>query len=170
MRPAVGAAALLLVCCLATVRADSCKRPPKECGDGWRRIDMNRCAKFFKELHTFSEAENRCHALESDLVSVHNIYELVNVLCLTIISKKPRRPIWIGAKLSSDQRQIQWTDGSLFDYAFWDKGEPNNVDNMEECIEMSVKSKSKEKAGRGYGRWKNAKCSKENYFVCAKEM
>ncbi|XP_068612125.1 C-type isolectin Sp-CL4-like [Brachionichthys hirsutus] len=160
MRPAVGAAALLLVCCLATVRADRCKRL-KECGDGWSRIAQNRCAKFPQELHTFSEAENRCHALESDLVSVHNIYEMVNVLCLTIIFKKLRRPIWIGAKLSSDQRQFQWTDGSLFDYAFWDEVEPNNVDNMEECIEMNVKR---------YGRWKNAKCSKENYFVCAKEM
>ncbi|XP_068612231.1 C-type isolectin Sp-CL4-like [Brachionichthys hirsutus] len=104
MRPAVGAAALLLVCCLATVRADICNQPD-ECGDGWSRIDMNRCAKYFKELHTFSEAEDRCHALESDLVSMHNIDEMFNVLCLTFIFNKLRRPIWIGAKLSSDQTE-----------------------------------------------------------------
>ncbi|XP_068612230.1 C-type isolectin Sp-CL4-like [Brachionichthys hirsutus] len=128
MRPAVGAAALLLVCCLATVRG------------GWIRIATNRCAKFFKELHTFSEAEDRCHALESDLVSVHNIYEMFNVLCLTFIFNKLRRPIWIGAKLSSDERQFQWTDGSLFDYTYWYEGEPNNVDNMEECVEMNFKT------------------------------
>ncbi|XP_068612078.1 C-type isolectin Sp-CL4-like [Brachionichthys hirsutus] len=160
MRPAVGAAALLLVCCLATVRANICNQLHK-CEGGWIRIATNRCAKYFKELHTFSEAENRCHALESDLVSMHNIDEMFNVFCLTFTMDRAPNPIWIGAKLSSDQRQIQWTDGSLFDYAFWDKGEPNNVDNMEECIEMDVKR---------YGQWNNAKCSKENYFVCEKEM
>ncbi|XP_068164894.1 C-type isolectin Sp-CL4-like [Antennarius striatus] len=164
MHPAVGVAVLLLVCCLDTVRAGYesgiCDRP-QPCENGWSRIDTDRCAKYIKDLQTFSGAEDHCHSLGSELVSIHTAKEMFNVLCLTFIPFTPPDTIWIGAKFSRKQGLFTWIDGSEFSYTFWHEGEPNNVNGMEECIEMNF--------GR-WGKWNDTKCSKNNYFVCAKKM
>eukprot|EP00064_Thunnus_orientalis_P021436 superscaffoldBa00006500_g21599 len=78
----------------------NCKKvyPARSCGDGWYRIDVYRCAKYFWTPRTFRDADNDCRRLKGHLVSMHNVGEYSHVLCLAFRANKRKDHFWIGAR------------------------------------------------------------------------
>ncbi|XP_033466176.2 C-type isolectin Sp-CL4-like isoform X1 [Epinephelus lanceolatus] len=174
MRLAVVTAVLLLVCILDTVTARfrfypafKCKSyPDKPCGGGWSRIGAKHCAKFVWSKKTFNDAQDYCRNSQGGhLVSIHNEAEMMNVRCLTSRAMRYlRNSFWIGLRKTGNQHvgwRFGYTDGSEFKYTRWHRGEPNNSDGKEHCVESNYKN-------RGY--WNDIRCSDKKYFVCAKNM
>ncbi|XP_068164730.1 C-type isolectin Sp-CL4-like [Antennarius striatus] len=157
MHPAVGVAVLLLVCCLDTVRADlehsECD-PKKSCGGDWYYIDDDRCGLHVEDLQTFSEAEDYCKEQGGELLSVHDNEELFGANCLAFDNTNTETGVWIGGENS--EGEFKWTDGTLFDYSFWDDNQPSGTG----CIEVNFED---------IGQWSVEDCSEKNFFMCAKK-
>ena len=64
---------------------------------------------------------------------------------------------WMGGNDVDEEGSWKWTDGSPFDFTFWDSGEPNNSGN-EDCMHHGWN-----------GKWNDAPCSRTNTFLCSKK-
>ncbi|XP_040035837.2 C-type isolectin Sp-CL4-like [Gasterosteus aculeatus] len=167
MRLSVVTAALLLVGILSSVTAqleggvvqESCRGVVQPCGDGWSRIDENRCAKYFSTPKAFNDADAQCKSIGSELVSGHKVEEMLNVLCIAVLADFEMKSFWIGAKRSGDG--FVFTDGSEVIFSFWSAGQPDNFTGEEDCVEVKPKY---------WGVWNDDDCSDENNFICAKNM
>ncbi|XP_068569247.1 C-type isolectin Sp-CL4-like [Cebidichthys violaceus] len=174
MHPAVVTAVLLLVGTINTVTAissneieeicmdqnlDSCSGGCMDADDQWIRLDKDRCMKYFEIPKTFKEAEDYCHSVNAELVSIHNEEENILVMCLSLnyISGLDRRPFWIGGKRS--RGGFKYTDGSKFGYARWLPNQPDNHLRKECCVEMNAID---------WGMWNDNRCSGKKDFVCQK--
>ncbi|XP_068569253.1 C-type isolectin Sp-CL4-like [Cebidichthys violaceus] len=172
MHPAVVAAVLLLVGTINTVTAWStdevqkmCKdRSLESCGRGckageWIRMDCDRCVKYFKIPSTFHEAQDYCHSVNAELVSIHDEEEMILVMCLSLKynSDSQPQPFWSGGKRSGGG--FIYTDGSEFDYARWLPEQPDNHRGQEGCVEMNVWY---------WGSWNDQNCSVKKDFFCQK--
>ena len=103
------------------------------------------------------------------LVSIHSIAE---VNFLQSIIGKPKYGlrsdygawIWIGAKRATQSGpsnvKFQWSDGSNFDYEYWNAGEPNDYGGQEDCAHHYGKA--------GDGKWNDRQCSLRFSYICKK--
>ncbi|XP_040919125.1 neurocan core protein-like [Toxotes jaculatrix] len=166
-------AALLLLLVLVYVQAaaaddvterirHNCKTlyPAKPCGDGWFRIDVYRCAKYFWTPRTFRDADNDCRRQRGHLVSMHNAVEYSQVLCLAFRANKRKDHFWIGGRSKYLWHSFQWTDKTPFEFQRWAFFQPDREPG-EECVEMNYET---------WGYWNNAVCSGKKYYVCARRM
>nr|XP_057910099.1 uncharacterized protein LOC131105709 [Doryrhamphus excisus] len=65
--------------------------------------------------------------------------------------------IWIGLSDLDHEGKWKWVNGEELDFeGFWQKGEPNNSDGNEDCVEVS-------RAGRG---WNDMPCGEQLSWVC----
>ncbi|KAM3597484.1 uncharacterized protein V6R79_005198 [Siganus canaliculatus] len=132
--------------------------PARPCGDGWFRIDVYRCAKYFRVQRTFRDAENHCRSLRGHLVSMHNADEYSQVLCLALRANGHKDHFWIGARSKYLWHSFQWTDRTRFHFERWALLQPDREPG-EECVEMNYGT---------WGHWNNAICSGRKYYVCAR--
>lgn len=64
---------------------------------------------------------------------------------------------WIGLTRGEDRDTWTWVDGTNLEGAgFWQKGEPNDTDNEEDCVEIS----------RDASAWNDVPCSRLFSWVC----
>ncbi|XP_042250013.1 C-type isolectin Sp-CL4-like [Thunnus thynnus] len=140
----------------------NCKKvyPARSCGDGWYRIDVYRCAKYFWTPRTFRDADNDCRRLKGHLVSMHNVGEYSHVLCLAFRANKRKDHFWIGARSKYLWHSFQWTDKTPFEFERWAYFQPDRMPG-EECVEMNYET---------WGNWNNAVCTVKKYYVCARKM
>ncbi|XP_018573083.1 macrophage mannose receptor 1-like [Anoplophora glabripennis] len=61
---------------------------------------------------------------------------------------------WTSANKQSDGKWVWW-DNQLVTYTNWAKGEPNNADKREFCLELYPD-----------GQWNDLACEREFYFIC----
>ena len=87
---------------------------------------MNNCYKFFNDKKNWHEAEAHCVALGGHLVSVHSQEENRFVHDLRPANKIGSIGTWMGGSDTVENKWV-WSDGTSFDFTFWDKGEPNNL-------------------------------------------
>ena len=129
----------------------------------------NRCYKVVNGGKDWNQAENDCVSMGGHLVSIHSIAE---VNFLQSIIGKPKYGlrsgysgwIWIGAKRATQSGpsnvKFQWSDGSNFDYEYWDAGEPNDYGGQEDCAHHYGKA--------GDGKWNDRQCSLRFSYICKK--
>ena len=43
---------------------------------------------------------------------------------------------WIGLNILDKDKGYQWTDGSPVSFTNWNTGQPDNVNNIENCVEI----------------------------------
>ena len=132
---------------------------PGTCPSGWRKFDRH-C--YFLENNpirriSWSEARKQCLDKGADLASIHSTAEQ-NFIHNTLWPSDGR--IWIGLNDRRIEKQMVWSDGSPFDYSYWDTGEPSDNAGVQNCIEMYG----------SVGGWNDLSCSKERGFVCKKEL
>ena len=76
--------------------------------------------------------------------------------------------VWLGGSRASPSSPWQWTDGSDWGWQKWDQGEPNNLQDYENCLEMFVREWVPD--GK-LGFWNDHFCDDTDYkqpFICEK--
>ncbi|XP_042361155.1 lectin-like [Plectropomus leopardus] len=172
MSPAVASAVTLVLVLVLVLAQDTaagdvtarvrhnCKTrfPARACGDGWFRIDVYRCAKYFLTPRTFQDADDNCRLLGGRLVSMHSPYEYSQVLCLAFRANKRKDHFWIGGRSKYLWHSFQWTDKTPFKFQRWGFLQPDRRSG-EECVEMNYQT---------WGLWNNAVCTGKKYYMCAR--
>ena len=64
---------------------------------------------------------------------------------------------WLGLNDKTTEGNFVWSDGSIRNYTNWNKGEPNNAVNGENCTVTGKSIKWK---------WNDARCEDEYFYVC----
>ncbi|XP_053190293.1 ladderlectin-like [Scomber japonicus] len=128
----------------------------KGCLPDWKQRG-SRCFKLFTTLMTWIDAEKHCVSLGANLASVHNLIEQ-NFLFKMVSGTKYTRA-WIGGSNAVEISTWLWSDGSMFNYTNWDRGEPNNLYNQEKCMESILE------ASPLLG-WNDLNCEDSRPFIC----
>ena len=63
--------------------------------------------------------------------------------------------VWIGINDLATEGHYEWTDGSTYNYANWNHGEPNDAYRQENCVQMYRN-----------GKWNDNHCQKKLSYVC----
>ncbi|TRY97664.1 hypothetical protein DNTS_035477 [Danionella cerebrum] len=132
--------------------------PSLTCPEEWSLIGTrDYCVKHFNvpmlQMKTWDEALNFCQELGGDLLSIQ--YE----------SDIPWKqgggyPSWIGYRMYDPLVGFVWSDGSPSSYQSWATDEPNNLNNMENCVEMRVSLWDDD------GLWNDVNCNDKKDWYC----
>ncbi|XP_026009634.1 ladderlectin-like [Astatotilapia calliptera] len=125
---------------------------------GWSRYG-NRYFRYFP-FHYRSSGKQHCQSMHVNLASVHSLGEYRKIQRVIYRSTHSYPVTWIGGSDAQQERYWFWIDGTPFTYAYWCRGEPNNIGGREYCLHMN---------------WTGLKCMNDkscNYrypFVCVKK-
>ncbi|XP_072124903.1 C-type lectin domain family 19 member A isoform X1 [Mobula birostris] len=128
------------------------------------------CFRFFPETKNWAEADLYCAEFSNGLrsaklASIHSweenvfVYDLVN-------SRVPGIPtdIWIGLHDRRAEGSFEWTDGTTYDYNYWDGNQPDDgtqlIQEEEDCVQIWFRQNSALRS------WNDNRCSREFPFVC----
>ncbi|XP_039631172.1 lectin-like [Polypterus senegalus] len=121
---------------LSAVAGASLHKSP--CEPGWECFH-ERCYKYFPFPKSWADSEVHCVSLGGSLASVHNSYANHFVTNL-IKSQDSTGPVtWLGGSNCQQISTWLWTDGTKWDFSFWNPGEPNNAYKKEKCLEINYK-------------------------------
>lgn len=148
-----------LTCFLTTVsNCFTISQNNEDCEVGWTQIG-SRCFHHFTYKVNFYEAQFFCRNLGAILASIHSHDELEHVT--EFLNRKSHSEVIIGGFRFSGS-EFQWSDGSPWNYSFWDHEEPNNEYSEEHCVELV--------SGRHVRKWNDEACStRRKSFLCAKK-
>ncbi|XP_073319112.1 lactose-binding lectin l-2-like [Pagrus major] len=121
----------------------------------------SRCYKYVATPLTWADAELYCLSEGANLVSIHSLEEQDFVKSLIKNFDHTERPTWIGLSDIHKEGRWMWSDGSVVDFVFWRKGEPNNHGGHEHCVQNN------------YGtdlEWNDGQCSDTISSVCASHI
>ncbi|XP_026204045.1 ladderlectin-like isoform X2 [Anabas testudineus] len=103
------------------------------------------------------DAERYCQASKANLVSIHSPAEYAFIQELIKNQTGTNTYAWIGGTDAIEDTQWFWSDGSIYFYQDWARGEPNNYGGPESCIVINFKDNY---------LWNDLKCVNELPFVC----
>lgn len=129
------------------------------CETGWLQFRQDKCYRFVHVKMAYDEAESLCNSLYGGhLPSIHSQEEqFMLTQFLASVNVKNGSEIWLGGR-QMDMHNFNWADGSLFNYTFWEHGEPNFP--SEKCIEMSWRN----------GRWNDINCKLKRAVLCERQL
>ncbi|XP_037669739.1 C-type lectin domain family 19 member A [Choloepus didactylus] len=128
------------------------------------------CYRFIPLNKTWAEADLHCSQFSlssksSKLAFIHSweenvfVYHLVNSWVLGIPAD-----IWMGLQDHRQEGQFEWTDGSFYDYSYWDGNQPDDSiqtdPEEEDCMQIWYRPNSTLRS------WNDNACSQELPFVC----
>uniref|UniRef100_A0A8C6UFQ1 C-type lectin domain-containing protein n=1 Tax=Neogobius melanostomus TaxID=47308 RepID=A0A8C6UFQ1_9GOBI len=99
-----------------------------ECPEGWTLFGT-RCFKFFFSQSTWTESEKSCQSLGANLASIHSAEEnafVVELIRGADVEGVVNEFTWIGGQDAVKEKVWMWSDGSVWDYAIWGRGQPDN--------------------------------------------
>ncbi|XP_010902682.2 C-type lectin domain family 19 member A [Esox lucius] len=143
--------------------------PPVTCPLFWTEFEGH-CYRFFPRNSTWAEADLYCSEFSNGhrsakLSSIHSweenmfVYDLVN-------SRIPGIPtdIWIGLHDRRQEGTLEWSDGSSYEYSYWDGNQPDDgihsLPVKEDCVEIWYRQHSALRS------WNDNSCDKAFPFVC----
>uniref|UniRef100_A0A3P9N6G4 C-type lectin domain-containing protein n=2 Tax=Poecilia reticulata TaxID=8081 RepID=A0A3P9N6G4_POERE len=119
------------------------------------------CYKYVATLMTWADAEQHCVNQGAHLVSIHSPEEESFVKRL-IRSFDPTQGVnWIGLSDAQQEGRYFWSDGSRFNFNFWNTGEPNHYGRSEYCVHTNW--------GPSKG-WNDKVCTDKFASVCLLRM
>ncbi|CAK6981182.1 galactose-specific lectin nattectin-like [Scomber scombrus] len=121
------------------------------CLPGWESYG-SRCFKVFNTPMTWMNAEKYCMYFGAHLASVHNPGE--DDLLQGMASQTGYYRVWVGGSDAVETFTWLWTDGSKFDYTKWSGGQPDNQNEDEKCMALTI-----------YG-WYDLNCGNNRPFIC----
>lgn len=129
------------------------------CETGWLQFRQDKCYRFVHIRLAFDDAELLCNNLYGGhLPSIHSQEEQFMISqFLASVNVKNGSEIWLGGR-QMDFHNFNWGDGSLFNYSYWEHGEPNFP--AEKCIEMSWRN----------GRWNDINCRLKRAVLCERQV
>ncbi|XP_074914720.1 C-type lectin domain family 19 member A isoform X1 [Buteo buteo] len=128
------------------------------------------CYRYFPINKTWAEADLYCAEFSigirsAKLASIHSweenvfVYDLVN-------SRVPGIPtdIWTGLNDLRQEGHFEWTDGSSYDYHYWDGSQPDDgihsIPEEEDCVQIWYRHSSALRS------WNDNACGRAFPFVC----
>ncbi|MEQ2244077.1 hypothetical protein ILYODFUR_013417 [Ilyodon furcidens] len=157
----VGADAGCGVTTRGTTRGTTRVKSGRGCPSGWDRYGQ-RCFLFFNYERDWATAERTCISLGANLASFHSHHEYVYLKNLVNRKKGSYVRTWVGGTDAAKDGVWLWTNGSKFNYVSWGRGEPNNNRGREDCMEINLRGRAQ--------HLNDEKCSRRNYFICAKKV
>ncbi|TRY87751.1 hypothetical protein DNTS_015677 [Danionella cerebrum] len=143
-------------------------QPPVTCPLFWTEFE-GFCYRFFPLNRTWAEADLHCSEFSNGhksakLTSIHSWEENVFVYDLAN-TRLPGIPtdIWIGLHDRRQEGTMEWTDGSNYEYSFWDGNQPDNgipVEGEENCVEIWYRE------NKALRSWNDNRCDTAFPFVC----
>lgn len=129
------------------------------CETGWLQFRQDKCYRFVHIRLAFDDAESLCNNLYGGhLPSIHSQEEQFMISqFLASVNVKNGSEIWLGGR-QMDFHNFNWGDGSIFNYSYWEHGEPNFP--AEKCIEMSWRN----------GRWNDINCRLKRAVLCERQV
>ncbi|KAL0970601.1 hypothetical protein UPYG_G00244290 [Umbra pygmaea] len=129
--------------------------PQSPCPAGWHQ-NGHQCFSFYPVWATWTSAESSCSQHGGNLASVHSPDQ--QVFIQNLVKRHTDEPVWIGGYDAAQEGVWLWSDGSTFDDFHWEKEEPNNHGDKENCMELHTEE------GRG---WNDASCKELKFYVCS---
>nr|UMK70506.1 C-type lectin 8 [Tropidolaemus subannulatus] len=130
----------------------------ERCLPGWSLFDQS-CYRVFRQRMRWANAEMSCRreAEGSHLASIQSLAE--SDFLARLVSIRARvYSVWIGLSYTRENGNWQWTDGSPFNYQFWNGKKPKNLLRRESCVFL--------RRFFGFLRWSYQPCWVPRYFVC----
>uniref|UniRef100_A0A8C2AUZ0 Mannose receptor, C type 1b n=1 Tax=Cyprinus carpio TaxID=7962 RepID=A0A8C2AUZ0_CYPCA len=135
--------------------------PALSCPEEWTPLlSKDFCVKYFNvptiQMKTWDEALVYCRELGGDLLSIHHEMErkkLCGFACRGY-------PAWIGYRMYDPSVGFVWSDGSSSSYQSWASDEPNNFNNIENCVEMRISIWDSD------GAWNDVNCQDRKDWYC----
>uniref|UniRef100_A0A673L868 Macrophage mannose receptor 1-like n=1 Tax=Sinocyclocheilus rhinocerous TaxID=307959 RepID=A0A673L868_9TELE len=125
-------------------------------GDWMQLVSKEFCVKYFNvpmsQMKTWDEALDFCRELGGDLLSIHH-EKLCGFACRVY-------PAWIGYRMYDPSVGFVWSDGSSSSYQSWASDEPNNLNNIENCVEMRISIWDND------GGWNDVNCQDRKDWYC----
>uniref|UniRef100_A0A914EKU9 C-type lectin domain-containing protein n=1 Tax=Acrobeloides nanus TaxID=290746 RepID=A0A914EKU9_9BILA len=133
------------------------------CDSGWTYYNVtNSCYKVFHGQN-WTTAESICVSNRAHLTSIHSYSEnyFVQEISTAGIGLPSGDDLdWIGLSDLNGDGVYTWTDGTPFDYQYWNQGEPNNPSTTL-CITMYTDTNGI------FGHWNDDFCTRvARAFVC----
>uniref|UniRef100_UPI0037E7B2D0 macrophage mannose receptor 1-like n=1 Tax=Semicossyphus pulcher TaxID=241346 RepID=UPI0037E7B2D0 len=98
---------------------------------------------------TWTDAQSYCREHHTDLVSVRDLAENIQVAVLVPLLQE----VWIGLSRES----WKWLDGSDSSFRYWKALEPQNLFTGEECVAADFSDG---------GKWEDWSCAWKRAFIC----
>ncbi|XP_010891412.1 ladderlectin-like [Esox lucius] len=127
------------------------------CPSGWYNYGSH-CFRFINTAMSWAESEQFCVLQRGNLASIHNKDEDNFIKVLMRVQAGGLPVTWIGGYDLGKTSLWLWSDGSIFVYSNWGKGEPNN--GFGNCLQIN------------YGTdklWDDTDCKTKLPFVCRKK-
>ena len=103
------------------------------CPYGWTAF-RNKCFRYYFDApKTWAIAELYCQNLGGNLATIND--EAEDQVVLTLTDGGSDR--WIGLHDQHQEGLFTWADGSSVSYEQWLPGQPDNRDDVEDCVEYS---------------------------------
>uniref|UniRef100_A0A673KXP1 C-type lectin domain family 4 member M-like n=1 Tax=Sinocyclocheilus rhinocerous TaxID=307959 RepID=A0A673KXP1_9TELE len=115
------------------------------------------CFFMSTELKSWSDCRQYCRDRGADLVIINTEEKQVS-----LFSER----VWIGLSDTENEGIMKWVDNSPLKQGFWFKGEPNNSNGNEDCIELNY---NREETGWSpLNSWNDYPCSEKKKGICEK--
>ncbi|XP_070535731.1 macrophage mannose receptor 1-like [Ptychodera flava] len=108
-----------------------------------------------KDAKSWAEASYECDKIGGYVVTIDDADEqnyIENIIYENSLN------IWLGL-VRTDLGGFEWVDGSPLDYTKWNEGEPNNYDNIEDCVELYYYTKN----------WNDVSCYNSAGYICKRQ-
>jgi len=112
------------------------------------------------------EANERCHAMDSELITIETMDEW-NIINKYLNGNKIDAKYWTsGNDLAEQFKHVWFTSGQPILKDLWAPGEPNNTNNKDErCDELGFKAKPSDEPGLN-----DESCASLRRFICEKRQ
>uniref|UniRef100_A0A673L6I9 Macrophage mannose receptor 1-like n=1 Tax=Sinocyclocheilus rhinocerous TaxID=307959 RepID=A0A673L6I9_9TELE len=132
--------------------------PALACPEDWTPLlSRDFCVKHFNvpmsQMKTWDEALDFCRELGGDLLSIHHEADIP-------WKQGGVDPAWIGYRMYDPAVGFVWSDGSSSSYQSWTSDEPNNLNNIENCVEMRISIWDRD------GAWNDINCQDRTNWYC----
>ncbi|KAK9981558.1 hypothetical protein ABG768_001085 [Culter alburnus] len=107
------------------------------------------------ELKSWSESRKYCRDRGADLVIINTEEKQ------RLISSVVKDRVWIGLSDIETEGRMIWVDNSTLNRGFWFRGEPNNYEGNEDCVELIPTNDS-------VNNWNDLPCSEKRKGICEK--
>jgi hypothetical protein len=124
-----------------------------KCPDGGKAF-AGHCYARFTDFKNWDAARKTCSDKQGHLVSIGSAEE--NAFVDTQLIGSSVIDVWIGYSDGGLEGSFVWVDGASTSYTNWDKNEPNDFFNAEDCATLNPSN----------GRWSDIGCGTFHHFVC----
>ncbi|XP_072333768.1 CD209 antigen-like protein C [Scyliorhinus torazame] len=134
------------------------KLSESRCPRGWK-VHNQKCYFFSTDERNWDNAKQECESSNSHLIII-NAPEEQTFFNKTVKDKKEN--YWIGLTDRAEEGKWKWVDGSTASSLNWQKGQPDNFQNNENCAVIGEDYRDQTVG------WNDDNCGKSHPFICEK--